>query len=154
MTHEEEMKRAFFGRGAEHDVNPSLLKVKVPVTASNKASESKFTPGPWVIERTDGGRVAYVSPSDQLENLGLFSVLPIDEKDDDSGDWFYGEQTEANAKLAAAAPDMYQALKVARRELYACQAAIHLRGGFDPAYVDDALRALQGMDAVIAKATA
>jgi hypothetical protein len=30
MTHEEEMKRAFYGRGAEHDVAPSLPKAAPP----------------------------------------------------------------------------------------------------------------------------
>lgn len=48
---------------------------------------------------------------------------------------------------------MLIALRVARRELHACQSVIHLRGGFDPAYVDYALRALQGIDAILATAT-
>ena len=36
--------------------------------------------------------------------------------------------------------------------LRACQATIHLCGGFDPAYVNDAQAAMKVADAVLAKA--
>lgn len=42
------------------------------------------------------------------------------------------------------------ALTSARRELQACQAVIHLAGGFDPAYVTGAKAALAQADAAIA----
>ena len=58
-----------------------------------------------------------------------------------------------DANLIAAAPELLEALKSARKELHACQAVIHLAGGFDPAYVSEAQIALKVMDAAIAKAT-
>ncbi|WP_237882028.1 hypothetical protein [Pseudomonas sp. PGPR40] len=45
------------------------------------------------------------------------------------------------------------ALKQTRENLRACQATIHLCGGFDPAYVNDALAAMKNADAALAKAT-
>jgi hypothetical protein len=36
-----------------------------------------------------------------------------------------------------------------RNELHACQAVIHLRGGFDPAYVSGAKRAIEAMEAAL-----
>ena len=48
--------------------------------------------------------------------------------------------------------ELLDQLKIARRELHACQAVMHLSGyGFDPAYVDDAKVALKTIDAAIAK---
>ncbi|MDZ5601693.1 hypothetical protein SJI00_02730 [Pseudomonas sp. RP23018S] len=47
-----------------------------------------------------------------------------------------------------------QALRLARKELDACQRAIHYAGGFDPAYVNDAQGALKVADAVLAKTPA
>lgn len=48
--------------------------------------------------------------------------------------------------------ELLEALRCARNELHACQAVIHLHGGFDPAYVGGAQKALKIMDTVIAKA--
>jgi hypothetical protein len=45
------------------------------------------------------------------------------------------------------------ALKQTRENLRACQATIHLCGGFDPAYVNDAQAAMKIADAALAKAT-
>ncbi|MDH2077207.1 hypothetical protein [Pseudomonas atacamensis] len=50
--------------------------------------------------------------------------------------------------------DLVAALKLTRENLRACQATIHLAGGFDPAYVDDAQAAMKIADAVLAKAGA
>ncbi len=50
--------------------------------------------------------------------------------------------------------DLVTALKLTRENLRACQATIHLCGGFDPAYVDDAQAAMKVADAVLAKAGA
>lgn len=50
--------------------------------------------------------------------------------------------------------DLVAALKLTRENLRACQATIHLCGGFDPAYVDDAQAAMKVADAVLAKAGA
>lgn len=61
---------------------------------------------------------------------------------------------EVSASVAAPAAgdalELLGALIEARRELHACQAVIHLAGGFDPAYVRDAQAALKRADAAIA----
>ncbi|AZG14908.1 hypothetical protein [Cupriavidus pauculus] len=53
---------------------------------------------------------------------------------------------------AAKGVELVGALEEARRELHACQAVIHLAGGFDPAYVKGAQAAIQRADAILAKA--
>ncbi|WP_042956471.1 hypothetical protein [Pseudomonas brassicacearum] len=50
--------------------------------------------------------------------------------------------------------ELVAALKLTRENLRACQGTIHLAGGFDPAYVDDAQAAMAVADAVLAKASA
>ena len=57
------------------------------------------------------------------------------------------------AQIIKQRDELLSALKQSRRELHACQAAIHLAGGFDPAYVLDAKASLKVSDAIIAKAT-
>jgi hypothetical protein len=47
--------------------------------------------------------------------------------------------------------ELTAALKLSREELRACQAVIHLRGGFDPAYVNDAQAAMKVADDVLTK---
>lgn len=62
--------------------------------------------------------------------------------------WEIGrEERELHEELVAA-------LKLTRENLRACQATIHLAGGFDPAYVNDAQAAMKVADAVLAKAGA
>jgi hypothetical protein len=51
----------------------------------------------------------------------------------------------------AAREDLTAALKLNRENLHACQATIHLCGGFDPAYVNDAQAAMKVADAALAK---
>ena len=48
--------------------------------------------------------------------------------------------------------ELVAALKLTRENLRACQATIHLCGGFDPAYVNDAQAAMKVADAALAKA--
>ncbi|MEX5582694.1 hypothetical protein [Pseudomonas lurida] len=48
--------------------------------------------------------------------------------------------------------ELVAALKLTRENLRACQATIHLCGGFDPAYVNDAQAAMKVADDVLAKA--
>lgn len=50
--------------------------------------------------------------------------------------------------------ELVAALKLTRENLRACQATIHLCGGFDPAYVNDAQAAMKVADAVLAKVDA
>jgi hypothetical protein len=47
--------------------------------------------------------------------------------------------------------ELVEALKLTHENLRACQATIHLCGGFDPAYVNDAQAAMKVADAVLAK---
>lgn len=47
--------------------------------------------------------------------------------------------------------ELVAALKLNRENLRACQATIHLCGGFDPAYVNDAQAAMKIADEVLAK---
>lgn len=47
--------------------------------------------------------------------------------------------------------ELVEALKLTSENLRACQATIHLCGGFDPAYVNDAQAAMKVADAVLAK---
>ncbi|MBL1311223.1 MULTISPECIES: hypothetical protein [unclassified Pseudomonas] len=49
--------------------------------------------------------------------------------------------------------ELVAALKLTRENLRACQATIHLCGGFDPAYVNNAQAAMKVADDVLAKAT-
>lgn len=50
--------------------------------------------------------------------------------------------------------ELVATLKLTRENLRACQATIHLAGGFDPAYVNDAQAAMAVADEVLAKAGA
>ncbi|VVN75476.1 hypothetical protein [Pseudomonas fluorescens] len=52
---------------------------------------------------------------------------------------------------AAAREDLIAALKLTRENLRACQGTIHLAGGFDPAYVNEALAAMKIADTALAK---
>jgi hypothetical protein len=54
---------------------------------------------------------------------------------------------------AEAREELVAALKLTRENLRACQATIHLCGGFDPAYVTEAQTAMKIADAALAKAT-
>ncbi|MGO1210309.1 MAG: hypothetical protein ACTMIS_25690, partial [Pseudomonas putida] len=47
--------------------------------------------------------------------------------------------------------ELIQALRLACKELDACQRVIHYAGGFDPAYVNNAQAALTVADAVLDK---
>ena len=49
--------------------------------------------------------------------------------------------------------ELVAALRLTRENLRACQATIHLCGGFDPAYVTEAQAAMKIADAALAKAT-
>lgn len=63
------------------------------------------------------------------------------------------ECIRSHARITFAAEEKVQAqrkvLEEARRELHACQAVIHLHGGFDPAYVVGAQLALKNIDLAI-----
>ncbi|MCI8210711.1 hypothetical protein AUC61_14325 [Pseudomonas sp. S25] len=50
--------------------------------------------------------------------------------------------------------ELVAALKLTRKNLRACQATIHLCGGFDPAYVNDAQAAMKVADEALSKISA
>jgi hypothetical protein len=58
-----------------------------------------------------------------------------------------------HAQSIALITELAEALKLTRENLRACQAVIHLAGGFDPAYVNDAQAAMKIADAALAKAS-
>ena len=60
------------------------------------------------------------------------------------------EQAADLASVRAAVAELIEAQKATRRELRACQAVIHLAGGFDPAYVTGAQAAIKQADAALA----
>ncbi|MGY2363714.1 hypothetical protein ACW9IO_14275 [Pseudomonas azotoformans] len=66
--------------------------------------EIKHTPGPWVV---DPDSPTDISPADDLR-LGIASISHADEA---GGRWLFGDQSKANAKLIAAAPDLLEALE-------------------------------------------
>jgi len=66
--------------------------------------ETKHTPGPWIV---DPDSPTDISPTDDLR-LGIASICHVDEA---GGRWEFGEQSKANAKLIAAAPDLLAALQ-------------------------------------------
>ena len=63
---------------------------------------SKFTPGPWVVNKDEWGIRVHCKDSPS----GLpFAVTPICEIEQD------GEEGLSDARLISAAPDLYEALK-------------------------------------------
>ena len=103
---------------------------------------TKHTPGPWRPGKNSDDVVAD-SPAGH---------------DDETAVKYYGGHLVAesicssNRALIAAAPELLVALELTRENLRACQATIHLCGGFDPAYVNDAQAAMKVADAAMAKA--
>ena len=91
---------------------------------------SKHAPGPWAVVDLgyDSGRQVYVA-----DNTGT-TVCDCDWSHTD-------DECEANARLIAAAPEMYEALKEAEAELYQV-----------PPADNEQLRTLEIVRAAIAKA--
>lgn len=110
---------------------------------------TKYTPAPWAVWSM--GRnltvTATGNESKKHPNEGMhIATIHLPESKT------HYELFNANAQIIASAPEAIEVLQLARKELHACQAVIHLHGGFDPAYVNDAQKALKIIDAVIAKA--
>lgn len=92
------------------------------------------TPGPWIVDPIDK---EYVVPAADPGGTGICVLSPMDNTDEL---WKFGAETQANARLIAAAPDLLDALQ-ALTELY---------------NTDEGCRALpeyKGARAAIAKAT-
>lgn len=69
---------------------------------------SKHTPGPWIVDGDD------ISPAHD-ETLGICAISPVDVGGGKG--WFRGVQTHSNAHLIAAAPDLLEALLLARQTI-------------------------------------
>lgn len=59
----------------------------------------------------------------------------------------------SDAKWQARVKDLEEALPKIREELHACQAVIHLAGGFDPLYVKEAQAQMKAIDALLSTTT-
>jgi hypothetical protein len=92
-------------------------------------SIAQFTPGPWFEDAT------VVSAGDQ-------DICYMGEPAQWSGDCFHAlANYKANARLIAAAPDLYQALSVSRKVLESAQAAVKVAGLRDTIALADAVLA-------------
>ena len=103
---------------------------------------SKHTPAPWRIYDCEYAiRVGIEGPNGA-------SVIAFGAEGDDSGVWGNTpEQSEANARLIASAPELLEALKIAVSELY----LIHSQYG-DKEHARQSCHAIKYGEEVIAKA--
>jgi hypothetical protein len=69
---------------------------------------SKFTPGPWKLCEV-GDKCKHLCPATQ-DNMSLLTVA-LEYRDDDKPTYFGAVYNPADARLIAAAPDMYEACK-------------------------------------------
>ena len=67
---------------------------------------------------------------------------------DRMGEWLDEERSEVE-RLNALVAMQAEALRRTREDLRACQAVIHLDGGFDPLYVSDAQASMKVADAAL-----
>ena len=105
------------------------------------SSERQPTPAGW----SDTDWIKHL----QYHEENPMACLHINQGSFDAAAYAYEDEYN-NARLIASAPRLLDALKAARRELHACQAVIHLSGGFDQAYVSGAKEALKEIDDAIA----
>lgn len=96
---------------------------------------SGHTTGPWFVEQNEKTPI-YVSPVSRYEQIAICNVMVIDEDpEDDSGEWFNGDQTKANARLIAAAPELLEALEAVTKMAIAGDEYSYADWGKD--YVED-----------------
>ena len=98
---------------------------------------SKHTPGPWVVDEANTNLVARLVD-------GVYEYVCAVEPSSFSTREYNNEQEEADARLIAAAPELLEALKIARPYV---SAALTETGSVD------AYRAECQVDIAIAKAT-
>ena len=72
-------------------------------------SEAKFTPGPWQVKHEEYDPWEVIANIDGPDE-GRFHWDSICDCDQDSKSRLDSEETKANARLIAAAPQMYEAL--------------------------------------------
>ena len=100
---------------------------------------SKWTPGPWSLAevKNDSGRITHLVPIDS-EKLSLLTVV------DDGETYFGAVYLDSDARLIAAAPEMYEAIA-------AIATAMNL--GYIPNEIlSEGSPILEGLRAAIAKA--
>ena len=73
--------------------------------------KEKFTKGPWIVN--DGKESAFLQGKITTKSQGHDVVIC-----DTPSPYFGSDVSKANAHLIACAPDMYEMLEVANRELY------------------------------------
>jgi len=120
-------------------------------------SKTKFTPGPWKLDGGTGKRGQLYVWSDRDERgkryIGTYELcVAIVETNGrcEGGAVCWEEETQANANLIAAAPEMYEALEAANRALDKIErneAVIitALRGSKDPGMAGAATALFEGL---------
>lgn len=92
------------------------------MSTTSIAEKVKFTPGPWVLDKPEPLRSDSIDIHNATGELWLFSVMGSHVGPQDS------EETIANAKLIASAPDMYDIIK----ELYDWSIRNNTKGAIFP----------------------
>lgn len=104
-------------------------------------------PSPAAPDATEQGRTLWARQCDLDESdPALFVARERVEESGYTVPFFAEPRPQAAPDVAG----LVEALKEARRELDSCQRVIHYAGGFDPAYVDGAQKALCTIDAALA----
>lgn len=119
---------------------------------------STYTPGPWTPSRCPAQwrapcrefsetteTTSATAITNEAGEVVAFAVMAYPGWENSEAD----RVLRANARLLASAPALLEALEKCREELRACQAVIHLAGGFDPRYVQDAKAAMKQADTVM-----
>ena len=73
-------------------------------------TETKFTPGPWVVENPVGEEVGLTIVQDGLKPGEWTFLALVAKHDGDDGRRISSREQRANAHLIAAAPDLYEML--------------------------------------------
>lgn len=113
---------------------------------SETATKATHTPGPWTARKSRGLNAYEVRGADGSYIGDIWGV------DEPVPNGIKRDHQKPNARLIAAAPDLYEALKSVRGVVAASAEASHLLDGFGPRTVTAGDRLLQAVDAAIAKA--
>lgn len=101
-----------------------------PRTVAPPPTETpRFTPGPWFVEDIDGSGDLSICYDERPRNpaAGFPSMLGFCFNDDEIGGGIRYDEARANARMMAAAPVMYAALRECAKHLRACGQPAHAR---------------------------